>query len=336
MTALRRIFSHSKGYFNKLGVGGIAYELVGSLLGVGASFLLYQYLTTNLLWQLAVTQSKYIFIASILSLKMESWEKPSALNPGVLLSLAIIFLPMVLLRIVQLDLYLLSLLFALLTNLHVYSLAEKKLFIPTAKAFVVPLALFLTLLSNEAHLIPNLIAAHVVILFLSIRSEFWQNIRLISWSDIVRVWSFKELIIGGILLKNVNVYFYTYLEDMRLDKIYFYLERFVRLLWGIIGVRLRTAMIAGKVYRSYFYAITMFSGLLILTKFSFIGFYLSRYLLQLQTYSGGINKYRLLEYVILVVLFVFIFDYLNCDKLIFNVVSASVLTIFILNWRATK
>lgn len=331
-----KILLRSKIYFNKLRSVGLGYELIGSLFGTGASFILYHYLNANFLWQLALVQSKYILIASILSLKMESWEQPGALSPGKILSLGIVFLPMILVGIVRLDVYILSLLFALLSNLHVYSISKKMVFIPTIKGCLVPMALILTIITNEKLLVKNLIVAHIFVLAGSIRSAFWQDFKLLSRKDLVRAWSLKELILGGILLKYVNVAFYDYLGSLILPKVYFYMERLIRLFWGIVGVRLRTSMIAGHVYKSYIYSITLVSGVLALTKFSFVGFYLSRYLLQVQTYSGKIRKYSLLQYVISVMSLIFIFQYLELEKSIFNVVSAGVLVVFIIGWRERK
>lgn len=309
----------------RLTIFKVGLESVGSLLAVLISFLLYAHISSDTLWHFSVDQSKFILIASLLSLKVESWYLPSELNPGLIICLGFLFLPSVFLGWIETDIYLLALLFALTSNLHVYSISIGTNYIPFLKSFVMPFALLITVLTDEKFLNVNLLISYSLLVGSTWKMGYWNNFQWLKIKDFKEIWNKKEFILGGVILHYIDVSFYKYLESLGLTKIQYYLERGLRLIWGIIGVRLRTSMLNGAKIPIYALQLLIISGPLLITSYNFISFYISRYILQTATYRGGIRKYTLIVYASAVLALMFIAELLSFEIQYFNVVSVSLL-----------
>jgi len=321
---LRRIFRHYKNLFDQVKIAEVGIEAAGSAVAMLSAFLLYPFISGETLWKFALDQSQFIFIASIVSCKSESWYDPDRLNPGIILLLSLVLLPLVFYTtLISWDVFVLAILFALTSHLYVYSIAVGRVYIPFAKGLIMPIALILTIITEEPYLNLCLIISNTFLLVTTYRLNYWKQIRMVNIMELRSIWKMKEFILGGILLHQIDVRFYHYLEGLKLSKLEFYIERLVRLFWSILSVRLRTNMLKGLEYSTYKYQIFMLSISLMMTRFSFLNFYLSRYVLQTVTYSGGIKKYVLLAYVIIVSSVLFISRYFSDLNIIVNVISVS-------------
>lgn len=334
---MRRILSRYRKLFDLVKIGEFGIEASGSLIAILSSFLLYPFISGDTLWKFAVDQSQFIFIASIVTCKSESWYEPASLNPGIILFISLILFPFVCcMDLISWDVYVLGILFALTSHAYVYSIAVSQVYIPFAKGLVMPSALLLTILTDESYLNVNLIVSNLLLLISTYRLNYWKQIRMVKMTELRRIWGMKEFISGGILLHQIDVIFYQYLENLKLSKLEFYLERLVRLLWSILGVRLRTAMLKGKEYSTYIVQIVLVAIALIMTRLNFLVFYLSRYVLQTATYNGGIRKYTLLFNVILTYFLLYISKrYFNLNGLM-NVVNISLIISLLSTYRADR
>ena len=92
---MRRIFRHYKNLFDQVKIAEVGIEAAGSAVAMLSAFLLYPFISGETLWKFALDQSQFIFIASIVSCKSESWYDPDRLNPGIILLLSLVLLPLV-------------------------------------------------------------------------------------------------------------------------------------------------------------------------------------------------------------------------------------------------
>lgn len=318
----------------------ISAEYLSTISALGVNFLLYPFVDESLLWEFALFQSKAILIAAFLNLKVESWQDPKKLSAWFVLINSFIAFPIIYgFRLFSIEEFLAGSIFAVITIVHMNSVVEMRsssLF-PIVKPFVTSLTLISYLFFDSVNIYWLYVISSLFILLFSIKSKVWFNSP--RYLELIKeAISFKYLILGSFLLQLVNVQFYQLLEALKLNKAFFYVERMLRALWGVLGPRIRGSYLSGRPFPDLSFMFFVISLITLLSPYLLpLSFYTSRYVLTVSIYKDSVSKFILLIYVTLTLL---LFNGLRgIIRLPLNIVVVSTFatcTIYLYEWYKSK